>query len=162
MKEGLTQSQVPQPFWHITADELLPSLGTSLKGLTRKVAEDRLRQSGSQITGAHVKTNEIRLFLSQFKSPVILLLLFAAALSFALSDASDTIIILIIVFVSGVLGFWQERGAADAVRKLLATVQIKTKVLRDGVAVDIPAASVVKGDLIPCAQEGRKCYRLYG
>jgi Mg2+-importing ATPase len=162
MKEGLTQSQVPQPFWHITADELLPSLGTSLKGLTRKVAEDRLRQSGSQITGAHVKTNEIKLFLSQFKSPVILLLLFAAALSFALSDASDTIIILIIVFVSGVLGFWQERGAADAVRKLLATVQIKTKVLRDGVAVDIPAASVVKGDLIPCAQEGRKCYRLYG
>ena len=148
MKEGLKQSQEPQPFWHITADELLPSLGTSLKGLTRKVAEERLLHSGSQITGTHAKTSAIRLFLSQFKSPVILLLLFAAALSFALSDASDTIIILVIVFVSGVLGFWQERGAADAVRKLLATVQIKTKVLRDGVAVDIPVASVVKGDLI--------------
>src|ERR1044071_2317493 len=146
MKEGLKQSQEPQPFWHITADELLPSLGTSLQGLSHKDAEERLLHSGSRITGTHAKTNAVRLFLSQFKSPVILLLLFAAALSFALSDASDTIIILFIVFVSGVLGFWQERGAADAVRKLLATVQIKTKVLRDGVAVDTPVASVVKGD----------------
>jgi Mg2+-importing ATPase len=148
MKEVLKPSQALQPFWHTPADELLSSLGTSLNGLPRKDAEERLLQSGSQITGAHVKTNEIRLFLSQFKSPVILLLLFAAALSFALSDAADTIIILIIVFVSGVLGFWQERGAADAVQKLLATVQIKAKVRRDGAAADVPVASVVKGDLI--------------
>jgi Mg2+-importing ATPase len=148
MKEGLKQSEAPQPFWHITADELLSSLGTSVKGLSRKVAEERLLYSGSKITGTHAKTNAIRLFLSQFKSPVIILLLFAAALSFVLSDAADTIIILIIVFVSGVLGFWQERGAADAVQKLLATVQIKTKVLRDGTAIDIPVAQVVQGDLI--------------
>lgn len=148
MKEVLKQSQPPQPFWQIPADELLPSLGTSLKGLSRKEAEERLLNSGSRINAAHVKTKQIKLFLSQFKSPVILLLLFAAALSFVLSDAADTIIILIIVFVSGLLGFWQERGAADAVQKLLATVEIKTKVLRDGVAVDIPVAEVVKGDLI--------------
>jgi P-type Mg2+ transporter len=148
MREISSRRETPPAFWNIPAQELLSSLGTSPKGLPRKVAEERLRQSGSQITAAHVKTNQIKLFLSQFKSPVILLLLFAAALSFALSDAADTIIILIIVFVSGVLGFWQERGAADAVQKLLATVEIKTKVLRDGVAVDIPVASVVKGDLI--------------
>src|ERR1043165_7614416 len=122
MKEGLKQSQEPQPFWHITADELLPSLGTSPQGLSRKDAEERLLHSGSKITGTRAKTNAIRLFLSQFKSPVILLLLFAAGLSFALSYLSDPIIILIILFVSGVLGFWQDRGAADAVQKLLATV----------------------------------------
>jgi Mg2+-importing ATPase len=148
MKEISSRRETPHAFWHIPVQELLSYLGTSLNGLPRKVAEERLRQSGSQITAAHVKANRIKLFLSQFKSPVILLLLFAAALSFALSDAADTIIILIIVFVSGVLGFWQERGAADAVQKLLATVEIKTKVLRDGVAVEVPVASVVKGDLI--------------
>jgi Mg2+-importing ATPase len=148
VNEPSKQSDTLQTFWNIPVDELLSSLGTSLQGLSRKDAEERLLQSGSQITGAHVKTNAIRLFLSQFKSPVILLLLFAAALSFALSDAADTIIILIIVFVSGLLGFWQERGAADAVQKLLATVQIKAKVRRDGAAVDVPVASVVKGDLI--------------
>jgi len=148
VKQASQQSETSRIFWNIPADELLSSLGTSLKGLPRKVAEERLRQSGSQITGTHAKTNQIKLFLSQFKSPVILLLLFAAALSFALSDAADTIIILIIVLVSGVLGFWQERGAADAVQKLLATVQIKAKVRRDGAAVEIPVAAVVKGDLI--------------
>jgi Mg2+-importing ATPase len=148
VNEPSKQSDTLQTFWNIPADELLSSLGTSLQGLSRKDAEERLLQSGSQITGAHVKTNEIKLFLSQFKSPVILLLLFAATLSFALADAADTIIILIIVFVSGVLGFWQERGAANAVQKLLATIQIKAKVRRDVAAVDIPVASVVKGDLI--------------
>ncbi|HEX2654036.1 MAG TPA: magnesium-translocating P-type ATPase, partial [Xanthobacteraceae bacterium] len=53
-----------------------------------------------------------------------------------------------IVFVSGVLGFWQERGAANAVQKLLATVQTKTQVMREGSAVDIPAAQVVRRDFI--------------
>jgi P-type Mg2+ transporter len=148
MKEISSQREMPHAFWNVPVQGLLSSLGTSLKGLPREVAEERLRQPGSQIKAAHVKTNQIKLFLSQFKSPVILLLLFAAALSFVLSDAADTIIILIIVLVSGVLGFWQERGAADAVQKLLATVEIKTKVLRDGVAVDIPVAEVVQGDLI--------------
>jgi Mg2+-importing ATPase len=147
-KEASNLSETSQLFWNVPADLLLSSLGTSLQGLPRKDAAERLLQSGSQITGAHVKTNEIKLFLSQFKSPVILLLLFAATLSFALADAADTIIILIIVFVSGALGFWQERGAANAVQKLLATVQIKAKVKRDGAAVDIPVAQVVKGDLI--------------
>jgi Mg2+-importing ATPase len=147
-KEASNLSETSQLFWNVPADLLLSSLGTSLQGLPRKDAAERLLQSGSQITGAHVKTNEIKLFLSQFKSPVILLLLFAATLSFALADAADTIIILIIVFVSSALGFWQERGAANAVQKLLATVQIKAKVKRDGAAVDIPVAQVVKGDLI--------------
>lgn len=51
------------------------------------------------------------LLLSQFKSPIILILIFAALLSLFLRDAVDTVIILAIVFISGLLGFWQERGA---------------------------------------------------
>ena len=104
VREVTHQGITPQIFWNIPADELLASLGTTLKSLTQKDAEERLRQSGSQINAAHVKTNEIKLFLSQVKSPVILLLLFAATLSFPLADAADTIIILVIVLVSGVLG----------------------------------------------------------
>ena len=117
VKEVSNQSETSQVFWNIPADELLTSLGTSLQGLPRKEAAQRLLQSGSQITGTHIKTSEIKLFLSQFKSPVILLLLFAASLSFVLADAVDTIIILIIVFVSGALGFWQERGAVNALHR---------------------------------------------
>ena len=147
-KKVANQSGTSQNFWSTPVDELFSSLGSSIQGLPRKDAEARLLGSGSQITGGHAKANQLKLLLSQFKSPVILLLLFAATLSFVLADAADTIIILIIVFVSGALGFWQERGAANALQKLLATVQIKTKVKRDGAAVDIPVAQVVKGDLI--------------
>jgi Mg2+-importing ATPase len=146
-KEISSENKTPEAFWTIPVTALLSSLGTSLKGLSHKEAEERLRGSGSKITRAHVKTNAIKLFLSQFRSPVIILLLFAATLSLVLSDAADTIIILLIVFVSGVLGFWQERGAANAVQQLLATVQIKAKVIREGSAIDTPVAQVARGDI---------------
>ena len=72
------------------------------------------------------------LLLSQFKSPIVLLLRFAAGLSMFLGEHTDALIIFFIVFVSGLLGFWQERGAANAVAKLLAVVQTKTNVRATG------------------------------
>ena len=51
--------------------------------------------------------------------PIILTLLFAAALSFFLRDVADASIILAIVLITGLLGFWQDKGAADAVNRLL-------------------------------------------
>jgi P-type Mg2+ transporter len=62
------------------------------------------------------------LLLNQFKSPIILILIAAAVLSIFLQDAIDAIIILTIVFIGGLLEFWQERGASNAVEKLLALV----------------------------------------
>ena len=88
------------------------------------------------------------MLLSQFKSPIILTLVFAAGLSFFLHDPVDAVIILMIVLISGLLGFWQERGAADAVEKLLAIVRIKTSVLRDGTQQEIPLEDVVPGDIV--------------
>ena len=86
--------------------------------------------------------------LGQFKSPLILILLFAAGLSFFLHDSADALIILAIVLASGVLGFWQERGAAHAVDALLTVVQTKATVLRDGAQREIPVAEVVPGDIV--------------
>ena len=57
-------------------------------------------------------------------------------------------IILVIVLVSGLLGFWQERGAANAVEKLLAIVQIKATVLRNGASKEIPVEEIVPGDIV--------------
>jgi Mg2+-importing ATPase len=74
--------------------------------------------------------------------------LFATALSFFLGDPVDAAIILAIVLISGLLGFWQERGAANAVEKLLAIVQIKAAVLRDGSSKEIPVETIVPGDIV--------------
>ncbi len=57
-------------------------------------------------------------------------------------------IILVIILASSLLGFWQERGAANAVEKLLAVVQTKATVLRDGNQKDVPVEGIVPGDVV--------------
>jgi Mg2+-importing ATPase len=74
--------------------------------------------------------------------------LFAAILSVFLGETTDAFIILTIVLASGLLGFWQERGAADAIEKLLAVVQTKVTVMRDGKPLEIPVEKVVPGDVL--------------
>jgi len=58
------------------------------------------------------------------------------------------LLILSIVIVSGLLGFWQERGASNAVAKLLSIVQIKAAVMRDGSSKEIPVEEIVPGDIV--------------
>ena len=117
-------------------------------GLDEKEAQKRLKQYGANLLKAQKKSYSILLLLAQFNSPIILLLVFAAGLSFYLHQVTGASIILIIVFISGLLGFWQERRAADAVAGLLAIIQIKASVLRDGIHNDVPVEYVVPGDII--------------
>ncbi len=76
------------------------------------------------------------------------LLLFADALSFFLGEHVDAIIIFCIIILSGVLSFWQERGAQNIVKELLAIVKVTTKVLRDGALQSIGLENVVPGDIV--------------
>jgi Mg2+-importing ATPase len=135
-------------FWSVPIAELLKRLQTTSVGLTNKEAQGRLERYGSNLLGPKKKSDPLTLLLNQFKSPIILILLFAAGLSFFLRDATDALIILAIIFVSGLLGFWQERGATNAVEKLLALVQIKAAVLRDSNESEIPVEEIVPGDIV--------------
>ncbi len=90
----------------------------------------------------------MRIFLTQFNSPITLLLIFAAILSAALHDATDAIIILIIVAVSGLLGFWQEFGAANAAGRLMRLVAVTSTVRRGGTTKALTADQIVPGDVI--------------
>ncbi len=123
--------QMPS-FWSIPPTDLLTQLETRPEGLSGEEAKRRLISYGANLLKPPQRSDALALLLSQFKSPIILTLVFAAGLSFFLRDLVDAVIILMIVLISGLLGFWQERGAADAVEKLLAIVRIKTSVLRDG------------------------------
>lgn len=88
-----------------------------------------------------------RLYLRQFRSPLVLLLLAAALLSFGLGDKTDAVIVLGVLLMSTILGFWQESRAADAVAALMAMVRSKCAVLRDGRETKIDLDSVVEGDV---------------
>ncbi len=135
-------------FWSIPQTDLLTQLETRPEGLSGEEARRRLIRYGANLLKSSKRTDAAALLLSQFKSPIILTLVFAAFLSFLLRDPVDAVIILMIVLISGFLGFWQERGAADAVEKLLAIVRIKTLALRGGMQQEIPLEDIVPGDVV--------------
>jgi P-type Mg2+ transporter len=135
-------------FWSISAEELLQQLQTTSQGLTGEEARRRLTQYGANLLKPKKRATVLSLLISQFKSPIILILLFASVLSFFLHDPVDAVIIFVIVLVSGLLGFWQERGATNAIDKLLSIVQIKAEVMRDNVLKDIPVEEIVPGDIV--------------
>jgi len=141
-------NQLPSAFWCISATEVLQRLETATQGLSSEEARQRLARYGSNLLEPQKRSDVLALLLAQFKSPLILLLLFATGLSFFLHDPVNALIILTIVLVSGLLGFWQEHSATNAVEQLLAMVQIKATVLRDGSPYEIPVEEIVPGDIV--------------
>jgi len=135
-------------YWNIPPKELMQRLQTVAQGLTAEDAQQRLTIYGFNRLKPKKRTDSLTILFAQFKSPIILILILAAILSFALHDQTDAIIILTIVMLSGLLGFWQESGAVNAVAKLLAMVQTKAIVLRDNMEQEIPIEKVVPGDII--------------
>ena len=135
-------------FWSLSAEALLEQLKTTRDGLSSSEAKTRLASFGPNVLQARKRRNTAGLLFSQFKSPIILILIFAAILSMFVGDRPDAIIILIIVLFSGLLGFWQERGAENAVNKLMSIVEIKADVLREGKAASISVEDIVPGDVV--------------
>jgi Mg2+-importing ATPase len=140
-------ADAPKPFWSRIAEDQLSELGATREGLTSQEAARRLATFGPNSLRAKRQRGDFALLLSQFRSPIIVILIAAAVLSAFLGDTLDSGIILTIVLVSGLLTFWQERGAAGAVAKLLAVVEVKAQVLRDGHETAVPHEAVVPGDV---------------
>jgi Mg2+-importing ATPase len=137
--------------WSDPLPEVLAGLRTTPQGLSQAEAEARVRQAGPNRLNPGPQADDLSLLVRQFLSPIILILLAASLLSFALNSVVDGVIILLIVVVSGLLGFSQERGAAKAVRQLLAVVDIRCSVMRDGQTCSIRMAEIVPGDVVVLA-----------
>jgi P-type Mg2+ transporter len=141
-------SPSPAQFWSVPSGELLQQLQSTPQGLTSDEVQRRLLRYEFNRLKSKKKSDALTLLLAQLNNPIILILIFAAALSFFLHDPIDAVIILVIVLVSGFLGFWQERGAVHAVEKLFAIVQTKAMVVRDGNPNEVPVENVVPGDIV--------------
>jgi len=135
-------------FWHLSATEAADGLNCSGNGLSGSEAAQRINTYGPNTIKSGGRSSGFFLFLSQFKSPVTIMLIVAALLSAGLGDVADTVIILVIVLISSLLGFWQERGAANAVAELLKMVSLHCSILRDGKAQELPLDVVVPGDIV--------------
>ena len=136
--------------WHaLTIEIVAAELRTDAsRGLTEAESRKRLESGGANVLPEARGSGAWSLFLGQFKSLVIWLLIVAGIVSALLGEAVDAVAILSIVFLNAVVGFYQEYSAGksiDALRKMTAP---SAKVRRDGSARTIAASEVVQGDLI--------------
>ncbi len=138
----------PEAYWSLAAEQLLSALHASTTGLQPADAEQRLKQYGLNTIQAQQQATALRLLLSQFKSPLVLILIFAAIVSGIVGEWVDAIIVIAIVLGSTILGFVQEYSASNAVEKLRSQVTIKSKLLRGGQQQMLPSEQVVPGDVV--------------
>jgi Mg2+-importing ATPase len=135
-------------FWQLTPQDAFDRLGSRRSGLSSAEAGARRARFGPNTIEGPRRAGSFWLLARQFESPIILILVVATILAGLLGDITDTVIILAIIILSGLLGFWQERGAAQAVAALLAVVRVKAEVFRDGGPVELPVEDLVPGDVV--------------
>src|SRR4030043_570184 len=138
----------PVGYWSLTPEQLLSNLHTSRDGLQTVDAEQRLKQYGLNAISAQQQATALRLLLSQFKSPLVLILIFAAISSGIVGEWVDAIIVIATVLGSTVLGFVQEYTASNSVAKLRSQVTVKSSLMRGGQAQMLPSEQVVPGDVV--------------
>ncbi|HEX7483307.1 MAG TPA: HAD-IC family P-type ATPase, partial [Candidatus Bathyarchaeia archaeon] len=131
-----------------SAEEALSELNVTIKGLTSLQAQQRLLLFGPNELKKEKGKSPLKLLLDQFTDILMIILLIATGLSFAVGEVTDAAIILAIVIASATLGFSQEYRSEKAVEPLKKMTAPTASVLRDGKEVRIPAVQLVPGDII--------------
>jgi Mg2+-importing ATPase len=135
-------------YWARSIEQLFAELNSGENGLTQADAQGRLDSIGYNILKARRQTNALVMFLNQFRNPLILILLFATAVSAATGSYMDSAVVLAIVIGSALLTFVQEYNAGVALEKLRARVHVRISVLRDEGRHEIAAEDIVPGDVV--------------
>lgn len=135
--------------WHnLSLDEVLATAGSTQAGLSASEASKRLLKYGPNELKAKKKSPVIVVFLRQFLSPLVYILVAAAVIKFVLGSLLDAEVILGTLFLMAAIGFFQETRAEKAMEALMKLAAPKAKVKRDGDATVISARQVVPGDIL--------------
>lgn len=117
-------------------------------GLDAKTVKQRLAEFGENKL-AEVPPRPLWLkLLDQFKNFLVIVLLFAAVLSWAIGDLKDALVIMVVVVLNAGLGFWQEYRAEQTLAALKDMLAAHARVRREGQVIDIEAAQLVPGDIV--------------
>ena len=135
--------------WHtLTEDEALSRLSSGISGITSNEAKARFEKHGPNELAVQEGTSPITIFLSQFKDLMVIILIIATIISAALGEYVDSIVILIIVILNSIFGFFQEYKAEKALSALKAMAAPQAMVIREGKELVIPARELVPGDIV--------------
>ncbi len=142
--------------WHTkTISHILQNLHTNERGLTAVEFAIRLKEYGYNKLPESKPDGLPVIFLRQFQSPLIYILLFASAIVFFMGETVDGSIILAVLLFNAIVGTVQEGKAQNTLLALKRFVETKSTVLRDGKELIIPDTEVVPGDII-LLMEGEK------
>jgi len=138
----------PDELWKDPLNDILVRLAATPSGLSSGEAMSRLAIHGPNDAAAEKRSPLWLQFLSRFRSPLVLILLVASALSAATGDIASFVIVVAIVTASMTLDFVQEVQAQNAVEALRRSVAVKATVRRDGVDLPLPIDQLVPGDVV--------------
>jgi Ca2+-transporting ATPase len=147
-------ASTPEKEWTcVPPQEALRLLGTNTDGLSEEEAKRRLQEHGPNRLHEHPPKSLLILFLEQFKSILVVILLIAAGVSAYLAIAegeplTDTYVILVILILNAVLGFVQEYRAEKAVEALKKLINPRSIVVRRGEERSIDSSLLVPGDIL--------------
>jgi len=142
------------PYWARSVGEVARELDTTLEGLASSEAGARLAQYGPNQLREHKALTALAALGRQFKSPLVLLLVFAACVSAISGEWVDSALVIVIVLMTAVIGWSREYHAGVLAEALRRRVQTRARVVRNGRDVLIPAAEIVPGDVVELAAGG--------
>ena len=123
-------------------------LNTNIDGLTDAQVLERFEKYGKNILPKKKKDSVLKIFFSEFKDPIVILLLFTILVSFIANEIIDAIAILLIVIIDVLMGTYQENKANNTAEALEKLVKVKTKVIRNGKIIKIDSEDLTIGDYI--------------
>ncbi len=147
-KAPLTERTSIQDWYALSTEEIRQKLGTGPSGLSTEEVEERLQRYGENVLREEARETRLQVFLRQFKSVLIIILIIAATVSFLVGARLDAAAILIIVFLNALLGFSQEWQAGEAIEALKKMLVQHAVVVRDGRQEKIDASGIVPGDIV--------------
>ncbi|MDX1296423.1 MAG: HAD-IC family P-type ATPase, partial [Sulfurimonadaceae bacterium] len=144
--------QLPENVHSHDVASVLQTLQCTADGLNTSEVKHRQKEFGRNVLEEH-SVSKLSLLLAQFKSPLILILIFASAVSFAVGSRADGTLIIAIVLINTILGFWQEIKALTSIEALKKMTESRITVVRDGEEIPIVSSQIVPGDIV-LLQEG--------
>jgi P-type Ca2+ transporter type 2C len=148
-KRGVDDQPAAATPWHaLEPDAVLEALGSSPDGLDEETAAVRLRDGGRNILPSRPPPTLFAIVLHQFASPLIYILLAAAAMALALGDTTDAAFILAVVLLNAGLGAFQEWRAERSAASLQRLLTGEVRAIRGGGGQSLPAEELVPGDLV--------------
>ncbi len=138
---------IEKDYKHMSVDDVLKDLQTSREGLSDKEARKRFDEYGPNEI-PEKKVNPLIKFLSYFWGPIPWMIEVAAILSAIIRHWADFWIIMTLLALNGIVGFWEEHKAENVIEYLKQKMALKARVLRDGQWKVIPARELVPGDII--------------